>query len=30
MEELKFLIACFLTFTTGLLLGIKLIQALYD
>nr|WCL27118.1 photosystem I protein M [Pinus tabuliformis var. henryi] len=30
MEELKFLIACFLAFTTGLLLAIKFGQALYD
>nr|WCL30744.1 photosystem I protein M [Pinus tabuliformis var. henryi] len=30
MEELKLLIGCFLAFTAGLLLGIKLSQALYD
>nr|WCL26452.1 photosystem I protein M [Pinus tabuliformis var. henryi] len=30
MEELKFLIACFLAFTAGLILAIKLGQALYD
>nr|WCL28820.1 photosystem I protein M [Pinus tabuliformis var. henryi] len=30
MEELKILIGCFLAFTAGLLLGIKISQALYD
>nr|WCL34962.1 photosystem I protein M [Pinus tabuliformis] len=30
MEELKILIGCCLAFTAGLLLGIKLSQALYD
>nr|WCL37922.1 photosystem I protein M [Pinus tabuliformis] len=30
MEELKFLIAFFLAFIVGLLLAIKLGQALYD
>nr|WCL34222.1 photosystem I protein M [Pinus tabuliformis] len=30
MEELKTLIGCFHAFTVGLLLGIKLSQALYD
>nr|YP_009183489.1 photosystem I protein M [Pinus tabuliformis]WCL27488.1 photosystem I protein M [Pinus tabuliformis var. henryi]ALM88167.1 photosystem I protein M [Pinus tabuliformis]WCL27784.1 photosystem I protein M [Pinus tabuliformis var. henryi]WCL28006.1 photosystem I protein M [Pinus tabuliformis var. henryi]WCL28080.1 photosystem I protein M [Pinus tabuliformis var. henryi] len=30
MEELKILIGCFLAFTAGLLLAIKLGQALYD
>nr|WCL30596.1 photosystem I protein M [Pinus tabuliformis var. henryi] len=29
MEELKILIGCFLAFTTGLILAIKLGQALY-
>nr|WCL26378.1 photosystem I protein M [Pinus tabuliformis var. henryi] len=30
MEELQILIGCCLAFTAGLLLGIKLGQALYD
>nr|WCL30004.1 photosystem I protein M [Pinus tabuliformis var. henryi] len=30
MEELKILIGCFLAFPSGLLLAIKLGQALYD